>query len=340
MKFCLEKAAYKIGESVPNDNEKENRQEGESMASEVRNVAIIGSGPAGLTSALYTARANLKPVCIEGTDTGGQLMITTEVENYPGFEHGIMGPKLMDEMRKQAARFGTEFISGDVQSVDFSGHPLLIRTGSGEIRANAVIIATGATARYLGLESELKYRGRGVSACATCDGFFFKDKEVLVIGGGDSAMEEATFLTKFASRVYVVHRRDELRASAIMQKRALDNPKIEIIWSSVMVEVLGDETVTGAKLKNVKTGEITEKKCDGIFLAIGHDPSTGVFKGQVELDDEGYIIHRNHTETSAKGVFAAGDCVDHRYRQAVTAAGMGCMAALDASHYLDELSAE
>ena len=264
-------------------------------------------------------------------------MITTDVENFPGFENGITGPELMDVMKKQAARFGTEYLTGDVTSVDFKTRPFILKTGKGDINARAVIIATGASARYMGLESELKYRGRSVSACATCDGFFFKDKEVLMIGGGDSAMEEANFLTKFCTKVSIVHRRDELRASKIMQQRTFDNSKIEIIWDTVLVEVLGNDSVTGAKLKNVKTGGITDVKCDGIFLAIGHDPNTGVFRGHIEMDGKGYIIARKNTETSVKGIFAAGDVVDHRYRQAVTAAGMGCMAALDATHYLDEI---
>ncbi len=310
------------------------------MSSDVYNIAIIGSGPAGLTAAIYAARANLEPVCIEGTEAGGQLMITTDVENFPGFEDGIMGPQLMDVMKKQAARFGTKYLSGDVTDVDFENFPFTLKTGKGDIKAKAVIIATGASARYMGLESELRYRGRGVSACATCDGFFFKDKEVLVIGGGDSAMEEAVFLTKFSKKVSVVHRRDELRASRIMQQRAFDNPKIEIIWDSVLVEVLGNGSVTGAKLRNVKSGDVNEVKCDGIFLAIGHDPNTKVFREHIDTDDKGYIIAQEHTMTSVRGVFAAGDVVDHRYRQAVTAAAMGCMAALEATHYLDQLAAE
>lgn len=310
------------------------------MSADVYNVAIIGSGPAGLTAALYAARADLNPVCIEGTDAGGQLMTTTEVENYPGFENGIMGPELMDIMKKQAARFGTSFVSGDVTGVDFENFPLTLEIAKGDIKAKTVIIATGASARYMGLESELKYRGHGVSACATCDGFFFRDKEVLVIGGGDSAMEEGNFLTKFCTKVSIVHRRDELRASKIMQQRSFDNPKIEIIWNSVMEEVLGDgQAVTGARLKNVKTGDVTDVKCDGVFLAIGHDPNTRVFQGHIEMDEKGYLITKQYTETSARGVFAAGDVVDHRYKQAVTAAGMGCMAAMDATHYLDELAA-
>lgn len=308
------------------------------MSSEIHNVAVIGSGPAGLTAAIYTARANLNPICIEGTDSGGQLMTTTEVENFPGFENGIMGPALMDTMKKQAERFGTRFVSGDVTKVDFSKHPFILTVGKNEVITKSVIIATGATARYMGLESEHKYRGRGVSACATCDGFFYKGKEVLVIGGGDSAMEEATFLTRFATKVSIVHRRNEFRASAIMQKRALSNPKIAVIWDSVLIEVLGNGTVTGAKLKNVKTNEITTVKCDGIFLAIGHDPNTKPFLGSIEIDDNGYIITKNHTQTSVKGVFAAGDVIDRRYKQAITAAGTGCMAALDAQHYLEEIA--
>ena len=243
----------------------------------------------------------------------------------------------MDTMRKQAERFGAKFISGEVISVDFNRNPFVLKVGKSEVNSKTVIVATGATARYMGLESELKYRGRGVSACATCDGFFYKGKEVLVIGGGDSAMEEATFLTRFASKVSIIHRRDQFRASAIMQKRALSNPKIAVIWNSVLHEVLGNGTVTGAKLKNVKTNEIFFVKCDGIFLAIGHDPNTKPFRGNLEIDDNGYIITKNHTQTSVKGVFAAGDVIDRRYKQAITAAGMGCMAALDAQHYLEEI---
>ena len=307
------------------------------MPSEIYNVAVIGSGPAGLTAALYAARANLNPVCIEGLDAGGQLMTTTEVENYPGFVDGIMGPELMDIMKKQAARFGTVFVPGEVSAVDFTKIPYTLKVGKDEVCAKSVIIATGATARYMGLESELKYRGHGVSACATCDGFFFRGKEVLVIGGGDSAMEESTFLTRFCTKVSIVHRRDQFRASAIMQKRALSNPKIEVIWDTVLEEVLGNGAVTGARLKNIKTNEITTVKCEGIFLAIGHDPNTKPFRGSLEIDDNGYILTKNHTQTSVKGVFAAGDVIDRRYKQAITAAGMGCMAALDAQHYLEEM---
>ena len=299
-------------------------------------VVIVGSGPAGLTAAIYAARAGLDPLMVEGMERGGQLMITTDVENYPGFPDGIMGPELMEQMRKQAERFGTRIISSNVTEVDFSSKPYAVRVGSDEYTAEAVIISTGASARWLGVPGEEKLRGFGVSACATCDGFFFREKELVVVGGGDSAMEEALFLTKFATKVTVVHRRDEFRASTIMAQRVLDHPKIEVIWDSVVEEITGDSVVTGVTLKNVETDEVTDLATDGVFVAIGHDPNTSVFTGHLELDDEGYIITEpGTTTTSVEGVFAAGDVTDKIYRQAVTAAGMGCQAALDAERFLE-----
>jgi len=298
-------------------------------------VVILGSGPAGLTAAIYMARADLGPVVVEGADAGGQLMITTDVENYPGFEEAITGPALMDVMKKQAARFGTTFVAGNATAVDVTKRPFTVESADGTLEAQALIIATGAQAKWLGLENEQRLRGHGVSACATCDGFFFRGKVVHMVGGGDSAMEEATFLTKFASKVYILHRRDELRASKYMQQRALDNPKIEVLWSTVVTDVLGDDQVTGLRLKDVKTGEEREVEADGLFLAVGHKPNTDLFQGQIELDEVGYIkLAGPGTATSVEGVFAAGDVADHTYRQAVTAAGMGCQAALDAERWL------
>src|SRR5688500_12126303 len=302
---------------------------------EKRDVVIIGSGPAGLTAAVYAGRANLKPLVIEGIEAGGQLMLTTDVENYPGFIDGIMGPELMERMRKQAGRFGTEFLTDNVTPVDFSSSPFEIRTGDQAFHSRSVIISTGAAARMLGVPGEKELLGHGVSTCATCDGFFFRDQELLIVGGGDSAMEEATFLTKFASKVTVVHRRDSLRASKIMQDRAMENPKIEFIWDSVLTEIFGNGKVAGARLKNVRTGEESEIPAGGVFVAIGHTPNSALFEGQLELSG-GYIVtKREGTETSVPGVFAAGDVVDFRYRQAITAAGMGCMAAIDAERYLE-----
>lgn len=298
------------------------------------NILIIGSGPAGLTAAIYAARADLEPLMIEGAQAGGQLMLTTDVENYPGFPDGILGPELMDRFRKQAERFGTRIITADVTKVDFGVHPFKAWVGGDEYEANAVIISTGASARWLGVEGEDRLRGFGVSACATCDGFFFKEKRILVVGGGDSAMEEATFLTKFASQVTIVHRRDEFRASKIMIDRALSNDKIDVIWDSVVEEITGEDHVTGARLRNVKTDETQELETDGVFVAIGHTPNTELVAGQVDLDDKGYIRAVDGTATSVPGVFAAGDVVDFVYRQAITAAGTGCAAALDAERWL------
>ncbi len=302
---------------------------------EVREVAIIGSGPAGLTAAVYAARADLHPIMIEGIEAGGQLMLTTEVENYPGFVDGIMGPELMTTMRKQAARFGTEYLTDNVTEVDFSAQPFTVKTADREIKAKSIIISTGASARMLEVPGERELLGHGVSTCATCDGFFFRDKELIVVGGGDSAMEEATFLTKFATKVTVVHRRDSLRASKIMQDRALANEKIEFKWNAVVSEVYGDGTVAGVKLTDTVTGEVTDFPTNGVFVAIGHDPNTRLFEGKLDLA-EGYIkTDGETTATSVAGVFAAGDVVDFRYRQAITAAGMGCMAAIDAERWLE-----
>ncbi|MBN2306450.1 thioredoxin-disulfide reductase [Candidatus Peregrinibacteria bacterium] len=300
-------------------------------------VIIIGTGPAGYTAAIYASRANLKVLNFEGWQPGGQLTITTTVENFPGFEKGIDGKALMAEMKKQAAVFGTEYVSKDVTKVDFSGQPLRVYAGKDEYQARAVIIATGAKPRKLGIKSEEKYWAKGVSACATCDGFFFRDKKVAVIGGGDSAMEEANFLTRFASKVYIVHRREEFRASDIMLDRVKSNPKIEIITNKEIDEVLGTDKLTGLRLKDTKTGETSELAVEGMFLAIGHTPVTEIFE-DVEKNKLGYILHKENTMTSMAGVFAAGDCVDHRYRQAITAAGMGCQAAIDAERWLENQS--
>jgi thioredoxin reductase (NADPH) len=305
----------------------------------LRNVIIIGSGPAGLTAALYSARANLKPLLIEGLEAGGQLMLTTLVENWPGFRDGIMGPALMDEMRVQAERFGAETIRGNATSVNLRANPFIVRTSDEEYVSRSVIIATGASARLLGLPSERGLLGHGVSTCATCDGYFFRGRPIAVVGGGDSAMEEAIFLTRFASQVIVVHRRDSLRASKIMQDKAFANPKISFEWNSDVVEItdLGKGEVTGMVLRNTKTGTTKEVPVQGVFVAIGHTPNTALFKDQLELDPNGYIVTHMGARTSVHGVFACGDVQDHVYRQAITAAGSGCMAAIDAEHYLDEL---
>ncbi len=307
---------------------------------EKRKLIIIGSGPAGLTAAIYAARANLKPLVIEGYGAGGQLMITTEVENFPGFRDGITGPDLIAELRAQAEKFGTEFITADVTKVDLSGDTKIIWEDENRYEAEAVIIATGATANLLGLESEKRLMGRGVSACATCDGFFFKDKVICVIGGGDSAMEEGTFLTKFAKKVYIIHRRDEFRASKIMVEMAENNPKVEFIMNSTPVEMLGEERVTGIRIKDTVTGKERDMDLDGIFVAIGHTPSTKLFKDQLDIDKKGYIItnrdKRKISHTNLSGVFACGDVQDSTYRQAITAAGSGCQAALDCERFLEE----
>ncbi|MGC8775534.1 MAG: thioredoxin-disulfide reductase [Chlorobaculum sp.] len=310
------------------------------MDKDIRDVVIIGTGPAGYTSAIYTGRANLKPLVIEGHQPGGQLMITTDIENFPGFPEGIPGPELMARMREQAARFGVEFQFGSITEADVSRSPFSLTLDNGqEILARTLIIATGANAKWLGIESEEKYRGRGVSACATCDGFFFRNCRVFVVGGGDTAMEEALYLTKFASEVVLVHRREEFRASKIMSLRASKNEKITTMLNQVVDEILGDDMkVTGIRLKNVKTGELTEYACDGVFMAIGHEPNAKLFKGQLDMDDYGYILTKGHsTETSVKGVFACGDVQDFTYRQAVTAVGTGCMAAIEAERFLESI---
>jgi thioredoxin reductase (NADPH) len=305
--------------------------------SKIENVVIIGSGPAGYTAAIYSARANLAPLMIEGEEVGGQLMTTTDVENYPGFADGVTGPEMMGVLRKQAQRFGTKFISKLVTKVDLSQRPFKVWIGNDLHLAKTVIVSTGATAKWLGLPSEKKLAGKGVSACATCDGAFFRNQKVAVIGGGDTAMEEANFLTRFASKVWIIHRRSEFRASKIMADRALNNPKIEVIWDTGLEEIVGDTQVTGVKLKNLKTGKLTEMPMDGVFIAIGHQPNTKIFEGQLKMNDVGYLItEAKSTYTSVNGVFAAGDVQDHVYRQAITAAGTGCMAAIDAERWLEE----
>ncbi|MEX1037815.1 MAG: thioredoxin-disulfide reductase [Acidimicrobiia bacterium] len=298
-------------------------------------LIIIGSGPAGHTAALYAARANLDPFMFEGSVSGGQLMITTDVENYPGFPDGILGPELMDKFRKQSERFGTRMTAVDVTAVDFSARPFRVTASGDEYQAKAVIISTGATAKWLKIPGEVNLTGKGVSACATCDGFFFRDQELVVVGGGDTAMEEALFLTKFASKVTIVHRRDEFRASKIMADRALAHDKIDVIWNTIVTEIHGDSSVTGVTLENVDTAESTEFATDGVFVAIGHKPNTEIFQDQLVCDENGYIVvEPGTTRTSVEGVFAAGDVADHVYRQAVTAAGTGCMAAIDAERWL------
>ena len=306
-----------------------------------RKVIIIGSGPAGLTAALYTARANLKPLLIEGLEAGGQLMLTTMVENWPGFRDGIMGPDLMTEMRAQAERFGTEVVQGNVSKVDLQHRPFTVSFAGGKsVTTDALIIATGASARWLDIGSDRRLSGHGVSTCATCDGYFFRGKPIAVVGGGDSAMEEAIYLTRFASKVTVVHRRDSLRASKIMQDKAFANPKIEFVWDSEVTDVIdgGKGEVTGIVVRNLKTGHLSTIPLDGVFIAIGHTPNTGLFAGQLDLDDNGYIRTQSGSKTGVPGVFAAGDVQDHIYRQAITAAGSGCMAAIDAERYVEGLS--
>jgi thioredoxin reductase (NADPH) len=303
-------------------------------------VIILGSGPAGLTAAIYTARANLAPLVVEGLGAGGQLMTTTDVENYPGFPDGVQGPEMMELFKKQAARFGARFVTGDAERVDFSSRPFKVATDSEEHEARAVIIATGASPRTLGIKGEKEYAGHGVSYCATCDGFFFRDQEIVVVGGGDTAMEEALFLTRFGSRVSVVHRRDQLRASKIMADRVLKHEKIEMVWDSVVDEVVGDgQKVTTVKIRNVKTDEISERPCGGFFVAIGHVPNTAIFKGMLATDEQGYLKVTNGSNSEIPGVFVAGDVHDHTYRQAVTAAGAGCKAAIDCERWLEQQDA-
>jgi thioredoxin reductase (NADPH) len=304
---------------------------------ETNELIILGSGPAGLTAAIYAARANLSPLVIEGLGAGGQLMTTTDVENYPGFPEGVQGPELMDLFKKQAERFGARFVAGDAKRVDLSSRPLTVSTDEGEFEAKAVIVATGASPRTLGIKGEKEYAGHGVSYCATCDGFFFRDQEIVVVGGGDTAIEEALFLARFGSRVSVIHRRDQLRASKIMADRALAHEKLELVWDSVAEEVLGDgQKVTGIKVRNVKTDEVSERSCGGFFVAIGHDPNTALFEGVLTMNGQGYLEVSGGSKTRVEGVFVAGDVHDHTYRQAITAAGAGCKAAIDCERWLEQ----
>ncbi|HEY9900662.1 MAG TPA: thioredoxin-disulfide reductase [Pantanalinema sp.] len=307
----------------------------------IENVLIIGAGPAGYTAGIYAARANLSPILFEGTQPGGQLMTTTDVENFPGFPDGVQGPEMMQLFRAQAERFGTRIVSDFIDRVDFSTRPFKVWDSRGRLHeARSIIIATGASAMYLGLPSEERLQGRGVSACATCDGFFFRGKDVMVVGGGDTALEEALFLSNMTNKVYLVHRRDQFRGSKIMQQRALSNPKIEVVWNSTIDEVIGEDKVTAVRLKDVQTGETREQSIDGVFVAIGHKPATALFQGQLELDQKGYILTHEGTRTSVEGVFAAGDVQDTVYRQAITAAGSGCMAAIDAERWLAGIAEE
>jgi thioredoxin reductase (NADPH) len=307
------------------------------MSNTIENVVILGTGPAGLTAAIYAARANLNPLCVEGTQPGGQLTITTEVENFPGFAEGVQGPELMDHFRKQAERFKTRFKQGDVQKVDLTQKPYTLHLADGsEVKTKTLIIATGASAKLLGMPQEKKLMGKGVSACATCDGFFFRNQDIAVVGGGDTAMEEANFLTRFAKSVTLIHRRDVFRASKVMQDRVLANPKVKVMYDSAVEEIVGEQEVVGLKIKNLKTNAITDLAVTGLFVAIGHQPNSSLFKGQLEMDETGYLkIQAGSTKTKIPGVFAAGDIADHYYRQAITAAGTGCMAAIDAERYLD-----
>jgi len=300
----------------------------------MHDVIILGSGPAGLTAAIYTCRENLKTLVITGSQPGGQLILTREVENYPGFPEPVLGPELMHRTRAQAERVGAEFINGEATSVDFSKKPFKVMVQDQTFEARSIIVATGALAKTLGLTSEKKLRGKGVSYCATCDGYFFKDRGVAVVGGGDTAVEEALFLTKLAKKVFLVHRREVLRASKILQEKAFKNEKITFVWNSILEEILGDERVRGLRLRNVKSGNVSEIECEGVFIAVGYQPNTAIFKGQIELDERGYVVTRNETETDIKGVFAAGDVCDPKYRQAVTAAGSGCKAAIDVGKFL------
>ncbi len=306
----------------------------------VYGVIIIGSGPSGYTSAIYAARANLSVLMFQGYQVGGQLMTTSEVENYPGFEDGILGPEMMEKFEQQARRFGTEMMAEDVTAVDFSKRPFTVTTDSGDYQAESIIIATGASAKWLGLPSEKHLQGRGVTACATCDGFFFKNKDVIVVGGGDTAMEEATFLTRYVNHITLIHRRDSFRASKIMQDRVQNNPKISTLMNTEIVEVLGDHAVTGVQLRNVQTGEEHKLPVQGVFVAIGHQPNTSLFKGILDMDAAGYIIPKENTMTNIPGIFAAGDVTDHRYRQAITAAGDGCRAAIDMERWLEDSQGE
>ena len=303
----------------------------------MHDVIIIGSGPAGLTAAIYTSRARLKTLVIAGTMWGGQLMLTSEVENYPGFKEGVLGPKLMEDMRKQAERFGAYMVFDDATAVDLSSKPFKVKVGSRVFQGKAIIIATGASAKWLGLENEERLRVRGVSVCATCDAAFFKDKKAVVVGGGDTAMEEALTLTKFVREVKIIHRRDQLRASKILQEAVLKDPKIEVIWDSIVQDIVGKDKVEGIKLRNVKSNENTELSCDAVFVAIGFKPNTEIFKNQVKLDEKGYILANDETKTNVEGVFAAGDVRDSKYRQAATAVGDGCKAAIDIQRYLEHV---